>query len=433
MSVSSIIDSTTGKIYNDLIPQGGGVPLQKGGLITADAQGKEQPLAVSANNGWVLSANSGNPLGLEYIQLPAGGINFTQEGQLLYAGQAPAYADSLLNIGNAGQVLGIGAGVPAWIDLGGSGQISANPPLLEEADPAPNSKISINFSANIGEIPYGNGTAKVGAFTNVPVAGDILGMAGNPPVPTWINAPANVGTIVYRNSVDNVPLIIQPPPTSNSTCILTADRTYHDFNQQVKNTPSTAGTPVSALNTDITFFTWTAPADILITSFTANVYIQANATIPDQLTDDGTCSLCDATGTTTLLGSQVSSWNIINAGQIAFPSLAGTYQAVSGTTYTFVFSVSNIQGVNPTIDLIDTGAGNYSGTLTIVGTEYAGTPATFTLNPPNKFRNTNSLTGFTSITCESFTSQSWVATGQQSGYVDWIMVGGQNGGVGLVP
>jgi len=433
MSVSGIINPATGKIYDELAPQGGGVPLQKGGLITANAAGTELPLAVSPNNGWVLSAQSGQDLGLEWIQPPAGGINFTQEGQLLYAGAAPGFADSLLGIGAAGQVLGISAGIPAWVDTGGSGLISANPPLLEEADPAPNSKISINFSANVGEIPYGNGTAKVGAFTNVPAAGQILGMAGTPAVPTWIAAPTNVDTIVYRNSVDNVPLIIQPPLTSNSTCVLTADRTYHVYNQQVKNTPSTAGTPVSALNTDITFFTWTAPADILITSFTANVYIAANAQIPDQLTDDGTCSLCDATGTTTLFASQVSAWNIINASQIAFPSVAGTFQAVSGTTYTFIFSVSNIQGVNPTIDLIDTGAGNYSGTLTIVGTEFNNTPATFTLNPPNKFRATNSLTGFTSITCENFSSQSFVATGQQSGYVDWIMVGGQNGGVQLVP
>ena len=116
MSVSSIINSATGKLYASVIPAGGGT-------------------------------------------------NFTQEGQLIYGGQAPDYADQLLNIGNAGQVLSVAGGIPTWQDAGGSGLISANLPLIEEADPAPNSKISINFSANVGEIPYGTGVAKVVALT----------------------------------------------------------------------------------------------------------------------------------------------------------------------------------------------------------------------------------------------------------------------------
>ena len=97
MSASSIINSATGKLFADLIPGGGGT-------------------------------------------------EFTQEGQLIYGGQAPDFADQLLNIGNAGQILGVAGGIPAWQDAGGSGLITANLPIIEDADPAPNSKISINLS-----------------------------------------------------------------------------------------------------------------------------------------------------------------------------------------------------------------------------------------------------------------------------------------------
>ena len=49
MSVASIIDQATGKIYDDLIPQGGGIPLTKGQLISANAAGTEVPVPVGAN------------------------------------------------------------------------------------------------------------------------------------------------------------------------------------------------------------------------------------------------------------------------------------------------------------------------------------------------------------------------------------------------
>jgi len=148
MSVSSIINSATGKLFANLIPGGGGT-------------------------------------------------DFTQEGQIIYGGQAPAFADQLLNIGNAGQVLSVAGGVPAWQDAGGSGLITANLPLIEEADPPPpaqptSSKISINFSANVGEIPYGTGQAKIGTLTNASQAGQVLGVANG--VPEWINAGGS-GTI----------------------------------------------------------------------------------------------------------------------------------------------------------------------------------------------------------------------------------------------
>jgi len=431
MSVNSIINPTTGKIYDDLVPQGGGVPLQKGGLITADAGGTETALAVSPNNGWVLSAQSGQNLGLEWIQPPAGGINFTQEGQLLYAGAGPAFADSLLNIGTAGQVLGIAGGIPAWTDTGGSGLISANPPLLEEADPAPNSKISINFSANIGEIPYGNGTAKVGALTNVPVAGDILGMAGNPPVPTWINAPANVGTIVYRNSVDNVPLQIDPPLTANSTCIITADRTFQTFSPAQIYNESGAGTPVDATG-GLTFYTYTPPNDIEVSNIVVKIDITANLLIPTPSNNFANVSVYN--GATLVLAGDTDPFGAISGGLVQFniPSPVAT-TLVAGQAYTFVFDATT--QVSTTIDFTNLNplGALYVGTIDITGITYLGQPASFTLAPPHKFRTPNNVAGNATATCESYSSQSFVSTSQQNtGIIDWVMVGGQNGGVAFV-
>lgn len=127
---------------------------------------------------------------LSYSVPPTQGIPFTAQGQMLYAGANP-FPDTLLNIGNPGQVLGVAGGIPTWTDTGGSGLISANLPLVEDADPAPNSKISINFTAGaIGEIPYGTGTAggKVGALTVAPnpaSSNQFLGTVAG--VPTWKN------------------------------------------------------------------------------------------------------------------------------------------------------------------------------------------------------------------------------------------------------
>jgi len=582
MSVGSIINQATGKIYDDLVPQGGGIPLAKGQIITALAGGEETAFPdVPPADGSVLSYDSNTATGLRYIANPAG-IPLDYQ-QLISANPANATAivpapaqnnyvltsDNTLGAGSAGlawkplagpagtittiaplqdlePVAGTnelsiaftavkgeipagngtaktGALVPAppqdkyvltsdattatglkWSPpTGASGIIDATAPLVDDAGVGTNT-ISINFSASVGEIPYGNGTAKTGALTNVPTAGQILGIAGG--VPAWINAggsgtitalapltefadgnaskvavnftgkgdlivgggvqvggqpvagvilpagandmvlTANSATasglewkasgsgssaIIFRNSVDDTPLTITAPLTANDTCVITADRTYHTYNQQVKNTPSTTGANVSALANQITFFTWTAPSNILITSFVANVYIVANAQFPEQLTDDGVCDLCDAGGTTTLLGSDPSNWGIIQSGNVAFNSIAGnTYQVVSGTTYTFIFNITNIQGTNPSVDLIDTGGGNFSGNITINGTDYAGLPATFTLTPPAKFRITNDLTGKTSATCESFSSQSFVASEDLQ---SWVATGGINGGVAFVP
>jgi hypothetical protein len=192
-------------------------------------------LGVGANGTYLGVNNAGV---LAYSNPPQQGVAFNAQGQMLYAGGAPAFADTLLNIGNAGQVLGVNNGIPTWTDTGGSGLISANLPLIEEADPAPNSKISINFTASVGEIPYGNGTAKVGALTVAPnplssnqFLGTVLG------VPTWKNLggqataipplieivgagdesqigigfPADVGRIPYGNGTVNTGTLTNAP------------------------------------------------------------------------------------------------------------------------------------------------------------------------------------------------------------------------------
>lgn len=213
MSVSNILLRTgvnAGKINPDLIVGGGGggqvnsVVGSSSINVSADPvnpvvrvaflNNQDLMVGTGANAGAVLGVGAnGTYLGvnnagvLAYSNPPQQGIPFNAQGQMIYSGVAP-FADTLLNIGNAGQVLGVAGGIPTWTDTGGSGLISANLPLIEEADPAPNSKISINFTASVGEIPYGNGTAKVGALTVAPnplssnqFLGTVLG------VPTWKN------------------------------------------------------------------------------------------------------------------------------------------------------------------------------------------------------------------------------------------------------
>jgi len=500
MSVGSIINPTTGRIYDDLVPQGGGVPLTKGQLITADAGGTEQPFPVGTN-GFVLSCNSAQPLGLEYIQLPAGGINFTQEGQLLYAGAGPAFADSLLNIGNAGQILGINAGIPAWQDAGGSGLITANAPLIEEADPAPNSKISINFSAGpAGQIPYGNGTAKTGALTNTPTAGQILGVAGG--VPAWINAggsgtitalaplteyavgnasnvaidftakgdlvvgagpqvggnpvagvvlpvgandyvlTANSATasglewkasgsgssaIIFRNNQDNTPLIITAPLTANDTCVITADRVYDNFNSQIFNIANLGG--LQTQTTGYVIFNWTPANSISITSIVANAKVSSTDPLEQTQTVVALTAYNDSTtiyssSDYTYIGT-ADLYNYINFNNLPF-------EVNAGTTYSFYVLFTSQQLVD-TYYFIDDPQDplSYIGNITVQGVEYInGAVSTFTLTAPVKFRISNDLVGKTSATCESFSSQSFVASEDLQ---SWIATGGINGGVAFIP
>jgi hypothetical protein len=193
MSASNLINSATGKIYDQYIPQGGGVNLSRGQLISAVADGTEVAVPTGAN-GTFLQADS-DPLqldGLRWVAIP--GVTPLAQGQLLSADLAgdativtapnlPAQANWVLT---ADGTAGAGGTNMLWKPVtGGGGIINANLPLFDDATQTPN-KIGINFSASVGEIPYGNGTAQVGALTNTPVAGQILGV--NAGVPAWINA-----------------------------------------------------------------------------------------------------------------------------------------------------------------------------------------------------------------------------------------------------
>ncbi len=196
MSVSSIIDPATGKIFDNLVPQGGGVPLAKGQLLSADALGVEHAVPTGVP-GTILSANPAADYGLSWIAVP--GATPLAQGQLLSADLAgtativqapnlPAQANYVLTADGS---LGAAGTNMLWKPATGAGGIiSANAPLVDDAGVGTNT-ISIDFTA-AGQIPYGTG-AKVGALTNAPVAGQILGI--NAGVPTWIDAGGS-GTIV---------------------------------------------------------------------------------------------------------------------------------------------------------------------------------------------------------------------------------------------
>ena len=272
MSASNLVDPLTNKIYDQYIPQGGGVSLTKGQLITANGANVEVPFpTVAPADGSVLSWDSTEAFGLKYIAIPGvtpldyqellsanpanqstkvpaptsnnyvltsdntlgvgsagmawkalGGsgvitaklplvdsepvqgtnqlaINFSATvGEIPY-GNGTALEGALTNAPTAGQILGVSAGVPTWIPAGGSGTVTANLPLVEGAGAGSSSLVSINFGATVGEIPYGNGTALIGALTNVPTAGQILGISAG--VPTWIPAGGS-GTVTA-----NLPLV----------------------------------------------------------------------------------------------------------------------------------------------------------------------------------------------------------------------------------
>lgn len=430
MSVGSIINPATGRIYDDLVPQGGGVPLAKGGLITADAGGTEQALP-AGNNGWVLSANSAVDLGLEYIQLPAGGINFTQEGQLLYAGAGPAFADSLLNIGNAGQILGINAGIPAWINAGGSGTITALAPLTEYAV-GNASNVAIDFTAK-GDLVVGAGPQAGGN----PIAGVVLPVGANDYVLTansatasgleWKASGSGSSAIIFRNNQDNTPLIITAPITANDTCVITADRVYDNFNSQIYNIINQGGTQTQT--TGFVLFNWTPTNNISITSIVANVKVSSTDPLEQTETVVALTALNDpttiySTSAITYVGT-ADLYNFIN-----FDNLP--YEVNAGTTYSFYVLFTSQQLVDYYYFILDPQDPlSIIGNITVQGVEYInGAVSTFTLTAPVKFRISNDLVGKTSATCESFSSQSFVASEDLQ---SWIATGGINGGVAFVP
>lgn len=265
MSVSGIINSATGKIYDELIPEGGGINLKKGQLITALADTTEvafptvppangsvlsydattttglryiannptaitlnyqqlfsatagnnlTPVPASLHNNYVLTSDTdpANPTGLTWKAVAGSGIIQTNDplydeevanvstisinfgavaGQIPY-GTGVARTGALTNTpANASQFLGIQGGVPTWKPLTDS--VVGIAPIVEFVGAGDESQIAIGFGAVVGQIPYGTGVVNTGTLTNTPIAGQILGMAGNPAVPTWIPAGGS-GTI----------------------------------------------------------------------------------------------------------------------------------------------------------------------------------------------------------------------------------------------
>jgi hypothetical protein len=106
------IDNTD--VANPIVQIGTG---QAGDLIVGTATQYVGAVLQQGANGTYLGVDNAGVLG--YSVPPTQGIPFTAGGQMLYAGGAPAFADTLLNLGNPGQVLGVAGGVPTWTDTGG--------------------------------------------------------------------------------------------------------------------------------------------------------------------------------------------------------------------------------------------------------------------------------------------------------------------------
>jgi len=175
MSISSLIDSGTGKIYDNLIPQGGGVALTKGQLISANDQNPPVEVAVPVGvNGTILMADSTQVDGLRWAVVP-GAVALAQ-GQLLSGNLAgdptivvapvlPAQAGWVLSADGTAGAAGTNM---AWKPpTGAGGLLTANLPLFDDATTTPNT-IGINFTAVKGEIPAGTGGAKIGALIPPP-------------------------------------------------------------------------------------------------------------------------------------------------------------------------------------------------------------------------------------------------------------------------
>jgi hypothetical protein len=172
MSVSSIIDPTTGKIYDDLIGQGGGINLDKGQIITATAQNEVAFPDVPPANGSVLSYDATTDTGLRYIanNPSALALDYQQlfsatAGNNITAVPAPAQNNYVLTSDtNIANPTGL-----AWKPLAGpSGTITTIAPLQDLEPVAGTNELSIAFTAVKGEIPAGNGTAKTGALIPPP-------------------------------------------------------------------------------------------------------------------------------------------------------------------------------------------------------------------------------------------------------------------------
>jgi hypothetical protein len=496
MSVSGIINPSTNQIYDELIPQGGGVSLVKGQIITALNGGKEVAFPTSPPiNGSVLSYNSGELTGLKYI--PSANIEIDYQ-ELLSSTSAnvptvippPAQNGYILTANtNPSNPTGL-----AWEPVGGTGKITATLPLVEEAVNGA-SNLYINFTGNVvGQIPYGNGTAKTGNLTNVPTAGQILGIyQGNP---TWIpaggsgtitalyplteyadgtsskvavdfvakgdlisgggvqvggnpisgvilslgandtvltansNTPSGLewkasgsgsSAIIYRNSQTNTPLIIQKPTTANDTMVLTSDRVYTDINSQIYSTGFTGGIQQNT-SVSFAFYYWTPTFTFTLTNITADIKLYSSNIQGTSMA----IALCANNDPTTVYSTSDPT-NVGTAGAYNFSNFDSLpFQIIANTTYTFYVLIT----LAPT-DIYSwfyqdpqDPLNSKMGQLGVVGINYVpSSSATFTF-PTGKFRisDLNYLTGFNNALLESYTSQSYVSSGDTN---DWIQIGDQ--------
>jgi hypothetical protein len=346
-------------------------------------------------------------------------------GQIPY-GIGTTNTGALTNTPTAGQILGISAGVPTWIPAGGSGTVTALAPLTEYAVGA-SSNIAIDFVAK-GDLVVGGGPQAGGN----PIAGVILPVGANDMVLTansntasgleWVASGAGSSATIFRNSNDTTPLLIAKPATANDTCVITADRVFNSSSSQIYNV---AGAGTQTPSASFLVYSWTPAINISISTIVANLKLEGNGsfggginTVVSLTTDNQGLNSIATSDTVSVEPAQ--SYNFIS-----FDNLP--VEVIGGTTYYFWVLFTLAQG-DQTWSYIN---GTQVGDITVTGISYpAQGVSTFTCPVGTKFRGPNDLTGKTTATCSSFSSQSFVATADTN---DWIMVGQLNGGVILSP
>lgn len=367
---------------------------------------------------------------------PVVSLGMSAVGDLL-VGTGVANAGAVLSKGANGNFLRVktdGSGLEyAAVAPGGVDSVSVlanNPLVVSTTAPASatDPKIGIAFAAK-GDLVVGTG-ANTGVILTAGANDYVLTTNSSTTSGLeWKAQGSGSAPIIFRNSVDNVPLTITKPNSANDTCIITADRTYQTFTPaQVYNVPIAAGTDVDATG-GLTFFTYTPTADIVVSNIVCKILIKANILVPTPSNNYGSVSVYN--GATLVLQGDIDPFGSTSNNLIQFniPAPSPT-TLVAGTAYSFDFAVDT--QVSTTIDFVNVApiGVSYVGECDITGITYLGQPASFTIAPPSKFRITNDTTGKTTATCESYSSQSFIASGDAA---DWIQIGGTNGGVAYIP
>ena len=167
-----------------------------------------------SSGGVQLQNASGNLHLTGYLQQDSGGTGFTTytTGDMLYASAANTL--SKLGIGSAGQVLGISAGVPAWV-AAGTGTVSniATAGLISGGPITTTGTITTSMATNK---LVGRGTAGTGIMEEITL-GTNLSLSG-----TTLNAASPTGAALTKTDDTNVILILGGSPTTallNATSI----------------------------------------------------------------------------------------------------------------------------------------------------------------------------------------------------------------------